>query len=318
MDQAVSDATRLQHVVFPDSVGGFGRTFHRAARPPVDPADAAARPLLSESESFLRWLLGRAGLRFRHYKPGSLDRRLPACLRALRVSSTDQARVAVRRNPHLAWRALDALLIGVTGFFRDEHVFATLRDRTLPDLLARWASDSSSSAPRPFRVWSAGCSDGSELYSVAMLLVELGGLAPGAVELLGTDCRPDALERAAEGAYDAASMKGVSPALLRRYFSFDGERHRLQRALRAAAHWRLADVLAGPEPGPWDLVLCRNLAIYLEPAPAAALWAALARVLRPGGALVLGKAERPLGVAGLALESPCVYRRTVTDSEAGT
>ena len=68
----------------------------------------------------------------------------------------------------------------------------------------------------------------------------------------------------------------------------------------------------------WDLILCRNMAIYLEPASAASLWVSLARVLRPGGALVPGKAERPPRVAGLVPEAPCVYRRAESGSGAGT
>jgi chemotaxis protein methyltransferase CheR len=324
MREAVSHATRFQHVVFPDSVGGYGRTVDLAPPPPAracgTDGPTATRPMpLSqpmplEAESFIRWLLSRAGLSFRHYKHETLERRLPACLRALRVASPAQARAAVQRNPHLAWPALDALLIGVTGFFRDDAVFATLARQTLPDLLERWRN---CRPERPFRVWSAGCSDGAELYSVAMLLVENGALTPGSVELLGTDCRPEALARAAAGVCDAAAVKGVPPPLLRRYFRFDGEHYHVQRAVRAAAVWRRADALAAGEAGPWDLVLCRNLAIYLQPDATASLWATLAAAVRPGGALVLGKAERPVGVAGLLPDGPCVYRRVPADSGAG-
>jgi chemotaxis methyl-accepting protein methylase len=313
MNEAVSPAARYRHVIFPDSVGGYGKAVNLSPRQPQGaPADAGpspaapTEPLAPEVESFLRWLLSRAGLSFRHYKPETLVRRLPACLRALRVGSVGQARALLQRQPQLAAAALDALLIGVTGFFRDEAVFSMLHRRTLPDLLRRRQAQVGS---RTFRVWSAGCSDGAELYSVAILLVELGALSPFGVELVGTDCRPEALERAAAGAFDAATVKSVPPHLLGRYFSFDGSRYHVQRALRAAVRWRCGDVLGGIEPGPWDLVLCRNVAIYLQPESAAALWPSLASVLRPGGALVLGKAERPGGVTDLVTEGPCVYRR---------
>ena len=321
MKESVSHATSFKHVVFPDSFGGYGRSDNLAARPAASVADdsatvspRASAPMCPEAESFLRWLLSSAGLSCGHYKRETLARRLPACLRALRAAAPAQARAAVQRNPHLASHALDALLIGVTCFFRDEAVFATLAHNTLPDLLAGWRR---CGTDRPFRVWSAGCSEGAELYSIAMLLVECGALTPGAVELVGTDCRPEALERASAGAFDAAAVKAVPPLLLRRYFQFDGERYHVQRAVRAATAWRRRDVLAGVEPGPWDLVLCRNLAIYLQADATASLWAALAAAVRPGGALVLGKAERPVGVAGLVADGPCVYRRESSGSEAG-
>ena len=315
MNEAAAQAGRFRHVVFPDSVGGYGRAVDLAPRRPGPPEPSPHRlhgavfpePLSPDGESFLRWLLSRAGLRFDDYKPETLARRLPATLRALRAASPAHARSVLQRSPDASSPALDALLIGVTGFFRDETVFDSLARRTLPDLLAR---ASQGSAARPLRVWSAGCSDGAELYSVAILLAESGALAAG-VELLGTDCRPDAIARASAGVFDAQALKAVPQPLLDRYFEPDGPRHRVRPALRAATTWRLGNALAGraPEPGAWDLALCRNLAIYLQPAAAAGLWASLAAALRPGGLLVLGKAERPLGVAGLAPEGPCTWRR---------
>jgi chemotaxis methyl-accepting protein methylase len=144
---------------------------------------------------------------------------------------------------------------------------------------------------------------------VALLLLELGALWPGQCELLGTDCRPEAVARAEEGAFEQAALRGVPPALLRQYFVSSGDQLRVRADVRSAVHFRRGDVLAGPEPGPWDLVLCRNLAIYLLPEAAAALWSNLVAPLRPEGVLVPGKAERPLGVRGLAHVAPCVYRK---------
>jgi chemotaxis methyl-accepting protein methylase len=331
MDRVVGRAARFRHVVFPDCVGGFGRAAS-LAHAPVAPATEAfqgdeahvtpARAsqsrhygthqadtavLSADAESFLCGLFGHVGLSVRHYKPETLARRLPACLRALRASSLAHARSVLQRNPHLAWEAVGALLIGVTSFFRDEAVFDALRGRVLPRLLAGCAGR------RPLRVWSVGCSDGAELYSVAMLLDDLAasGVGPGAAgcELLGTDCRPAALARAAAGVFEPEAVRGVPPRRLARYFTFDGTHNRIAQSLRAAARWQAADALRRDDdrPGTWDLVLCRNVVIYLQAAATAALWTSLTQALRPGGVLVLGKAERPLGVRGLSMVAPCVY-----------
>jgi chemotaxis methyl-accepting protein methylase len=318
MDTAVAHAVRFRHVVFPDSVGGYGRAVNLAPTPfaggparaePFTPPEPRAAhlsaPALSEDEmSFLRGLFARVGLGLRHYKPETLHRRLPACLRALRASSVAHARSVLQRNPQLAWSAVGAVVIGVTSFFRDAPVFDALRR----DVLPRLAHDCRA-AGRPLRVWSAGCSDGAELYSVAMLLDECGALARGDCELLGTDCRPAAIARAAGAAYDPAAVRGVPPALLSRYFDFDGSQYRVAPAIQDAVRWRVADALdpSACPAGPFDLVLCRNLIIYLQPDAAAALWATLQSALRPGGVLLLGKAERPVGVRGLkpvGAESP--------------
>src|SRR5881392_197110 len=125
MNEAVSQAGRFRHVVFPDSVGGYGRALNvtpcddvsNGGRWPglaLDRMVPTACPLSPAAESLLRVLFARAGLNFRHYKAETLARRLPACLRAVRATSAEQARAMVRRNPELAGPALDALLIGVT------------------------------------------------------------------------------------------------------------------------------------------------------------------------------------------------------------
>jgi chemotaxis protein methyltransferase CheR len=242
------------------------------ARAPVNfGADGEAG---AEASAFLIWLFRQAGLNARDYRPASLLRRLPACLRALRVTSIPQARRLLRGSPHLVCIALDALLLGVTEFFRDAHVFACLRNEL--SLIA-------SRKQAMMRIWSAGCSNGAELYSVAALLDELNLL--DRCELLGTDCRADAIARAAAAGERVAC----------------GQRERTT--------WRGANVLAGVEPGPWDVILCRNLAMYLQPDSGKRLWRGLASVLNSHGVLVVGKAERPAGVNGLTPLGPCVYRR---------
>jgi chemotaxis methyl-accepting protein methylase len=181
-----------------------------------------------------------------------------------------------------------------------------LRTDVLPRLVARCRGR------RRLRVWSAACSDGAELYSVAMLMREIGGAGAAACyDLLGTDCRPAAVAGAAAGIFEPDAVAGVPPELLSRYFNFDGNRYRANQSLRAACRWRAADALGRDQipPGPWDLVLCRNLAIYLQASATASLWSSLAAVLRPGGVLVLGKAERPLGVRGLRPVGPCLYEK---------
>lgn len=270
-------------------------------RPRAEPRDDPALP--SDEDAFVTWVLSRAGLDGRAYRRGSLRRRVPACLRALRVETIADARRLLWRDPSLVPAAADALLIGVTSFFRDRAVFGPLADTLLPALAA---------SGRRLRVWSAACSDGAELYSVAMLLAELNVLHR--CELLGTDCRGEAVARAAAGKYDAATCRTVSPGLRERYMQpVDAatSAQRVRRRIRDAVTWRTADVLDASEAGPWDLILCRNLAMYLRPAAAERLWRGLARALRAGGLLVVGKAERPVSAAAelLVPAGPCVYRR---------
>jgi chemotaxis methyl-accepting protein methylase len=289
-----------RHVVFPDSDPGPRRAVNFTSS--LDQSPPASEPpeqsLSSDEYDCLRWLFHRANLSADDYRCETLKRRIPACLRALRVSSLSDARLAIQRNPEFLTLALAALVIGVTGFFRDPPVFDALNKKVLPELLAHRTGP---------RMWCAGCSDGPELYSVAMLLAERGALQRAS--LLGTDCRPDSLARAREGRYDAASIRHVPPHFLTQYFRPEASAWRIHPYLRAIVQWRTGNVLSTPEPGAWDLILCRNMAIYFHPATAARLCQMFHNVLRPGGFLVLGKAERPHGIAGLRAVAPCIYRR---------
>lgn len=283
-----------RHVVFSRPVAGGGPPVNFAADEPAGAAPEAT----TQEESFVRWLFQQGGLCASDYKTESLRRRVPACLRALHAGSISEARLAVQRNPAAIKTALSAMVIGVTGFFRDASVFSALGETVLPELTRRGSAA---------RIWSVGCSDGPELYSIAMLLAELGVLHR--CYLLGTDCRSDALQKAADGAYEADAVKSVPRDLLARYFTVESGKFRIHSCLRTVVQWRTADALCVQEPGAWDMIVCRNLAIYLCPSSSARLWHALACALRPGGMLVLGKAERPLESAGLSLLAPCIYRR---------
>ena len=81
-------------------------------------------------------------------------------------------------------------------------------------------------------------------------------------------------------------------------------------SLRRQVQWKVADLLAGVEHGPWDIILWRNAAMYLKPRAAEAIWRRLAAVLAPGGLLIAGKAERPPQDAGLTHVARCIYRRS--------
>ena len=248
-------------------------------------------------DPFIAWVLGRAGLDAAAYRTRPLHRRLPACLRALKVGSTHAARELIDRNPHLVTEVVSCLLIGVTEFFREPGVFDILRTQILPALADR---------DRPLRIWSAACSTGAELYSVAILLSEAGLLERS--YLLGTDCRGDAIERARLGLSDSAALNLLDRTMWDKYFEPVGQRWRPVEALRRQVHWKRADLLAGVEPGPWDIILWRNAAIYLKASRAEAVWRRLASVLAPQGVLIAGKADRPSGDAGLTRAARCIYR----------
>lgn len=185
-----------------------------------------------------------------------------------------------RRDPAVRATLRRSILVPVTGLFRDPEQFDLLGERVLPALLR---------TRRGLGVWSAGCSDGSELYSVVLLLWRLGALEGS--RLVGSDL--------SSGRLDVARRGGVVSDSVR-------------REARPVLRWERRDLLREPPPpGAFDLVLCRNVAIYFAPPAQQALHAKLAAALRPGGVLMLGTCEQLLAPAqfGLAVAGPHLYRR---------
>jgi chemotaxis methyl-accepting protein methylase len=297
---SVASPSRFRHVTFTAPTCGRLRSTH-AIFSSLDLSDELAF-LPYDEETFLRSIFLQAGLDIRAYRLETLKRRIPPCLRALRSPSLDRARRLIRQKSGLLKIALNTLLIGVTSFFRDAALF-----NSLPTHLQALAANASQ-RNTPLRIWSAGCSDGAELYSIAILLAESNLLQPG-VELLGTDCRVDALTVARAGCYTADIIDGISPDRLQNYFHPDQNQWIIHDSLRRTARWRTGDLLSLIEPGQWDVILCRNVAMYFRSEISRRLMANLAQSLRPGGLLILGKAERPDSAEVVSPLTSCLFRR---------
>lgn len=253
-----------------------------------------------ESLEFFRWVFEQLHLPIERYRPVALERRLPACLRYLGVKSIREARNRIEARPALALELMDVVLLGVSEFWRDPAVFAALRKVVFPRMLR------DSQHPR---IWSAACSEGQELYSVAALLAEMEALER--CELRGTDCRPEAIARARLGEYPLTSIARLDGATLKGLCLVQSDRVRIHPRLRSAVSWRVSDLLSQSEPGPWDLILWRNMAIYLEQSAAEETWWRLIAQLVPGGHIVVGKADYPPPGSNLERVAPSIYAKAL-------
>jgi chemotaxis protein methyltransferase CheR len=300
LDDDADDRTR--HIVFVNDAVAALATPPPAPLPARDPQAVTTVTFDSidpDTARFYRRLFELRGLQVERYRPAVLARRERACLRALRVASVSEAESALDRDD-LVERALQAVMIGVTSFFRDAPMYAALGE------LVRKLAGARPGGPR---VLSVGCSDGAELYSLAILLAELG-IAPA--EMAGVDCRHAAIDQARQGIYTRTSVEQLPGTLRARYF--DDVRGRpghvqVVATVRSRCRWWVGDAFTLPAGEPYDIVACRNLAIYLQPPAAHALWARLAEQTRAGGIVVVGKAERPDQGSGFRRVGPCLYEK---------
>jgi chemotaxis protein methyltransferase CheR len=187
---------------------------------------------------------------------------------------------------------VDAITTNETLFFRDAAPFEALRHKVLPDLFDRRES---AGGPRRLRIWSAACSTGQEPYSLAMLLADLleDELPDWELEILGTDICDAALRQATAGVYrDVEIRRGLTDAELGRHFRREGEEWRVRPELARLVRFERRNLL---EPfagvGSFDLVLCRNVAIYFKPEARRDLYLRLVRQLERGGYLFTSSSE---------------------------
>jgi chemotaxis protein methyltransferase CheR len=229
----------------------------------------------------------RTGQQLAGYRAWRIDTALKPVVRDRGLDSIDQLADAVRRDRVLADEVVDALLNGETSFFRDG---------TLIDQVVDAAAAIAATGRRP-RIWSAGCSTGQESLSLAMACAERRELDGTVVpDIVATDVSAAAIARAREGRYSHFEIqRGLPIRRMLRWFEEAGEEWKARPELIAAVAFRRHNLVAEAPPGRFDIVLCRNVLLYLGPDTKARVFAHLADALRPDGLLVLGAGETVIG-----------------------
>lgn len=242
--------------------------------------------------AFLQWALPRLHLRWAGFRKvrRQVCRRIGRRMRALELDDVAAYRRHLEAHP-AEWRVLDGLCrVTISRFFRDRQVFARLETAVLPALAAR----SSARGRGILQMWSAGCASGEEPYSLALLWhLALQARFPAvAIRILATDADTAVLERASRACYAAPSLRELPEDWRDLAFTRVDEAYCLKPDYRAVVVFACHDVRTPAPDGPFDLILCRNLAFtYFDPAQQQAVLCRLWDALVPGGALVIGTHE---------------------------
>lgn len=220
------------------------------------------------------------GLDCRCYKTNYLKRRLAVRMRATGLTTYREYHDLLQRDPAEYDKLLDRLTINVSQFFRDPEVYRAITRWVLPVLEKKGRAN----------IWSAGCANGEEPYSLAMLFHERMPLGRQ-TRVLATDIDTTCLARAQIGRYKETSLAEVPFLMRQRYLQLQDDLWTVDPSVRSGVTFQRHDLTGEMPPGPFDLVVCRNVMIYFNRQLQERLLRGFRDLLMPEGFLVLGKTE---------------------------
>jgi chemotaxis protein methyltransferase CheR len=235
------------------------------------------------------------------YAPKQMIRRLDAFILRSKAANVAHYCHMLDANPAEVEKLQDFLTINVSEFFRDIMHFKVLKEKILPELLQNNVQ---------LNIWSAGCSNGSEAYSVAMLLEKLSPYRTH--RILATDIDKGILAQAAAGGpYHTADIRNVSEELKNKYFKQEGEDFRINDHLRSKVIFKQQDLTRDAFESGFDLIICRNVVIYFNDEAKKKLRKRFIDSLKPNGILFIGATETMLDAmdTGFVRLSPCFYKK---------
>jgi two-component system CheB/CheR fusion protein len=227
------------------------------------------------------------GIDFSNYKESTVIRRLEKRISINRYDNIEDYVDFLAKNKREINILYRELLIGVTRFFRDQEAFKQLQEKVLPDLVSRGREH------QPLRIWSIGCSTGEEAYSLAMMLQAYmeNNNVNREVKLFATDIDKDSIEYAGVGIYPESIVSDVSPDYLGKYFTKREEGYQISEKIRRMVIFAPHNILRDPPFSKMDLIVCRNMLIYLNNEVQQKILSMLYFSLNKDGYLFLGSSE---------------------------
>ena len=240
-------------------------------------------------EKIIILLRERTGHDFSSYKKNTLMRRIERRMSVRQIAKISDYVRLLQANPKETEILFQELLIGVTSFFRDPKVWESLKAGFLPDLIKEIPDG------HILRAWAAGCSTGEEAYSLAIIFLEiLEHVNPAkkiAFQIFASDLDNRAIEVARKGLYSSNIISDVSSDRLTRFFSEESGGYRVKPVLREMVVFAPQNLTKNPPFTKLDILLCRNLLIYIETEMQKKLISLFHYSLNPKGILVLGTSE---------------------------
>jgi chemotaxis protein methyltransferase CheR len=244
-----------------------------------------------------------------YYNDAYLGRRITARMRRCKAEDYDSYLTVLRRDDEERDLLLDSLTVNVTNFFRNPEMWEALRP-VLRELTAE---------RRRVNAWSAPCADGREPYSMAMLAKDDPEIVARKLSILGTDIDREALAAARRGEYETTRTTDIGGELeplsdAAAYVRQEGDQFRVRDAVTRLVEFERHDLIRDGSKSDFDLVMCRNLLIYIDTEYKQAIFDTITDSIRDGGYLVIGMTES-LPPASREVFTPVDKRRRIYRKE---
>ena len=229
----------------------------------------------------------RTGRDFGNYKTSTLLRRIQRRMQLFQMEEPGNYLEHLRRSPDEIRALSDDFLINVTNFFRDSEVFEYIENEIIPEIVTKKDTDGQ------IRIWSVGCATGEEAYSMAILLseaIEKYNIS-ASIQIFASDLHKDSLKKAREGFYPGDIKADVSDERLSKFFINEDGGYHIRKKIREMVVFTPHDLLNDPPFSRLDMIICRNLLIYLSRKIHNDVYDLFHYALLPGGHLILGASE---------------------------
>jgi chemotaxis protein methyltransferase CheR len=240
-----------------------------------------------EFEPFIKEAASLLDLQWRRFKRGGIKRKVERRIVELGLPTFEDYLLKIKKDPEEKSHLSQILTVTITRFFRDKKVFDVLENSILPSMVEhKGAGD--------VKVWSIGCANGEEPYSLSMLWKERFGknIPQIRLTLLATDINENLLKRAREGRYKKSSLKEVPEEILQRFFKIDNGFYILDRSVRESVEFKKHDIIHEKPFSGMDILFCRNLAFtYFLKECQIDLLKEIAASLKENGYLIIGREE---------------------------
>lgn len=249
------------------------------------------KPNQRDIEAVCDYVQSLCGIYLDDSKDYLIESRLSSLVKQYECQDYKQLTDKARTTPELKTDVIDAITTNETLWFRDAAPFEALRHKIIPELID---AKSGSMFPKKFRIWSAACSTGQEAYSIAMAFADVvPDFENWDLEILGTDISPSAVEKAKRGIYTNLEIsRGLEQRYQGSYFLQNGGDWQINEVLRKVCKFEQRNLLE-----PWshknefDIIFCRNVAIYFTPEDRKQLFLRMKDALVPGGWFFTGSGE---------------------------